>query len=215
MIPYKEQRSGAVSPQRTKRYDASTTTLDQYDQGQEWSAAYNPPSQTSPSTVHRHDGYIRPMTPRKPSVDQNIHAIYLGTDDARAQTPSPPPRTSVYNTDECPVIYRSSTTIYTKDKHNYLDGGELRTFSLQSTDDNDFRKKSTTSLHIDISNDHEILPPKRADEYQYYVRAHDKEIIRKDDDEENYVVAYEYAKSPQPQYSHDTRSYSLNRGSRK
>ena len=84
---------------------------------------------SSSSSIPPHDGFIRPLTPL-----QDQHSV------------------------EPPVIYRSSTIIYTRDKHSYPDGGELRTSSMQNTNP---LGKTSTSI--------QILPARIINEYQYQI----------------------------------------------
>ena len=115
------------------RFDTSTATINDYDQRstQPWSRIQ---INSSSSCVPPHDGFIRPLTP---------------PNDRSIITPNPA---------EPPVIYRSSTIIYTRDKHNYADGGELRTWSVQ---DHQHHTKPSTSI--------QILPARIINEFQYQV----------------------------------------------
>jgi hypothetical protein len=158
------ERSPTISSQQTQRFETSTTTLNDYDQRQQWSTNSTNGSIPSPSSIHQHDGYIRPLTPQKPSIQPDISTIEIHLDDLRGQSS---PRTSHYNSPDPPIIYRSSTIIYTRDKHNYPNGGELRTWSLQKDDNFDEDRKPSTSI--------QIHPSKIANDYPYNSRTHEDE----------------------------------------
>jgi hypothetical protein len=102
-----------LNPHRPVRFDTSTTTNDF-----QWSNGSVP----SPPAIHHHDGYIRPLTPQKSIQPDIIH------DDSHSRLPLN------YHSSEPPVVYRSSTTIYTKDKRNYGDNGRIQTWSAQEND---------------------------------------------------------------------------------
>ncbi|CAF2635310.1 unnamed protein product [Rotaria sp. Silwood2] len=189
-VHYNEYPTVKTSPKRIQRFDASTTTLNDYDQEQQWSNMFNNGSPSSHSPIHHHDGYIRPLTPQKPSLQTDTTGIRVDIDDVHDRIPSTPSRTSYCDSSEIPIIYRSSTTVYTKDKHSYIDGGELRTWSIQGTQD-----------------DHDIDLPKITNEYQYNSRIPEQERKHNDMQEEHYVVSYEY----QRQSPHDEQHYSNNR----
>ncbi|CAF0839779.1 unnamed protein product [Rotaria sp. Silwood1] len=206
-IYYNEYPSITTSPQRIKRFDASTTTLNDNDQGQQWYNTLNSGSPSSPSCIHHHDGYIRPLTPQKPSLQTDTNACRVDTDDSHGRRPLTPSRTSYYDSSEIPVIYRSSKTVYTKDKHSYVDGGELRTWSIQDNNDIDIdiNRNPSTSIQIEcICNDYDIVLPTITNEYQNNSRIHEPKINHNDVQEENYVVSYEYEK----QYPYDEQQYS-------
>jgi hypothetical protein len=92
--------------------------------------------------------------------------IHINLDDLRGQSPS---RTSYYNSTDSPIMYRSSTVIYTKDKYKYpQDSGELRTWSIQEKDDIDKNTKPSTSIKIVPSN----LTNEQEDKYAYEYEQH-------------------------------------------
>ncbi|CAF1094527.1 unnamed protein product [Rotaria sordida] len=207
-IYYNEYPSTTISPQQIQRFDVSTTTFDEYDQRQQWSNTLNSGLPSSPSSAHRHDGYIRPLTPQKPSLQTDTNTIRVDIDDPRSRTPLTPSRTSYYDSSEIPVIYRSSTTVYTKDRHNYVDGGEVRTWSIQDNNDIDINQKPSKSIQIDCThNNHDTVLPKITNEYQYNSKIREQETNRNDMQEENYIVSYEY----EQQYPYDERQYSNDR----
>jgi hypothetical protein len=98
-----------LNPHRGVRFDTSTTTNDF-----QWSHGAPP----SPPAIHHHDGYIRPLTPQK-SIQPDIIHDRLPLN---------------YHHSEPPVVYRSSTTVYTKDKRNIADSGRIQTWSVQEND---------------------------------------------------------------------------------
>jgi hypothetical protein len=176
-----------TTPQRTKRFDTSTTTLNEYEQNQPWPGPPQP-------TVQRRDDFIRPMTPQKPCVQPDVGVIHVSVDDLRGRTPSPP------------VTYRSSTTIYTRDKNNQFDNGEIRTWSAPQQD----------------RYDHQVVPPKVVetyDEYRYSPRAHeslyeqeqrvcpvDEIESQEGEEEERFEITFEYQQQHQP-YSYETQKH--------
>jgi hypothetical protein len=122
----------------------------------------------SPPSIRHHDGYIRPLTPQKPPIQPDVSVIHVDLDDLRGQ--------SFHQTSsEPPTMYRSSTVIYTKDKHNYVNGGQLRTWSLQQNDDINTNKKSSKSVQRTPSNISN----------QYTLKNYQQQ-------EENYQVDYQY-----------------------
>jgi len=217
----------AASPQRPKRFDTSTTTLNEYEQNPPWPP---PISNGSPSStsIHRHDGYIRPMTPQQPSVQPDVSVTRVDVDDFQRR--SPPPRPSRYDSPAPPPIYRSSATIYTQDKHRYVNGGEIRTWSSHENSINEdyndlYKKPPYIHIHVDYKHelqtnnyDQQVVPPKiqdNFDEYRYSPRAHEQELYEKEQkiindqeihQEERYEVSYEYEQQHQ-QYSYEARTH--------
>lgn len=151
-----EQRSpGTTSPKRVPRFDTSTTTIDDYDNRPQWTTKIHDSSSPSPASIHHHDGFIRPLTPPRSLIQPDISTIHVNLDDLRGQSPT---RTSYYQSSNTPIMYRSSATIYTKDKHNYNDGGELRTWSIQRNDDMNHNQKGAISF--------QLIPTKTSDEVE-------------------------------------------------
>lgn len=203
------------TPQK-QRFDASTTTLNDYDLGYEWPGTYLSDSSSPPLSTNRHDGYIRPLTPQKSSILTDVTPIHVDVNDSYVSTSLTPNRISYYNTNETPTIYRSSTTIYTKDKHNYLDGGEIRTWSIQDKDGLDNYKKSPTSIHIERTyNDLDSFVPTTTNDYQYSSTINQQASNQDEMQEENYIITYEYGPDNQPKILYDQRTNSNNRLSRK
>mgnify|MGYP006897547527 CR=1 FL=1 len=139
-----------TGPLQTPRFDASTSTY--YDKDQEH-RPISLPSGSISSTVdfNHHDGFIRPLTPLKPPVQPDVSVIRVGLDDLyRRSSPSSTTRQRFnYNSAEPPVMYRSSTTIYTRDKHSYPNNfGEIQTSSMKNVDD--MTRSTTQSSHINI-----------------------------------------------------------------
>jgi hypothetical protein len=133
-----------TTPKRNQRFDTSTTTSNNYDQQQQWSTNIN-----NDSSIHHHDGFIRPLTPPKSPIQPDISTIHVDLEDLRCRSPSSRPIHNNHSI-ESPIIYRSSTVIYTRDRHNYTDGGgQLRTWSIQENDNN--HQKSSTSIQIPSS----------------------------------------------------------------
>ena len=119
---------------RGQRFDTSTTTLDDYDQRHYRSEPMmNGPELTS-LTISRHDGYIRPYTPQRPSAPSEVSIIRLGVNITAVPSPAPSSRPMPYETSDSPTTYRSSTTVYARDKTHHGDAGEIRTWSSPQTD---------------------------------------------------------------------------------
>ena len=93
----------------------------------------NGPELTS-LTISRHDGYIRPYTPQKPSAPSEVSIIRLGVNITTVPSPAPSSRPMPYESSESPTTYRSSTTVYARDKTHYGDAGEIRTWSSPQKD---------------------------------------------------------------------------------
>jgi len=218
------------SPQRPQRFDTSTTTLNEYELNEPWTHPISNGSAPAISSIHAHDGYIRPMTPQKPSAQPDVTIIRVDINDLRGQSPPPPPRPSRYDSPAPPPIYRSSTTIYTQDKHRYINGGEIRTWSSHEGNINDdrndsYQKPPYTHVQVDHKHeqqtndyDHQVVPTKikdNYDEYRYSPRAHEQELYEKEQkiindqeihQEEEYEVTYEYQRQHQ-QYAYEARSH--------
>jgi hypothetical protein len=195
-------RITTTTPQRTKRFETSTTTLNEHERDPAW---VRPPKTGSPIiSTHRQDGYIRPMTPQKPSVQPDVTVIRVNADDLRGRTPSPPSRRS-------PPTYRSSTTVYTRERNNQFNNGEIRTWSSQQDD-----------VNVDHRYDHQVVPPKikeNYNEYRYSPRAHEQRHYERQqqihtahehesqgEEEERYEVSFEYELHHQ-QYSYETNKH--------
>jgi hypothetical protein len=161
------------------------------------------------------------MTPQKPYVQPDVSPVRVDVDNIRGR--SPPPRPSRYDSPDIPTTYRSSATIYTRDKHRYVDGGEIRTWSSHENNINNdsYEKPPYAHVQIDIKRepktngyDHHIVSPKIKeyyDEYRYSPRAHEQELYEKEQkiindqeilEEERYEISYEYEEQHQ-QYPYD------------
>ena len=218
------------TPPGARRFDTSTTTLNEYEDNQPWPYPTNNGSAPSTSSIHRHDGFIRPITPQKPSVQPDLSVIRVSLEDLRARSPSPPPQLSRYDSPESPAIYRSSTTVYARDKHHFVDGGEIRTWSSRDNgvtyDHNDSYKTPHTHIHVECAYerekdyyDHQVVPPPTIqdnyDEYRYSREQVpcvkpprviiDNEQENQRDEEERYEVSYELAN--QRQYSYEPQKH--------
>jgi hypothetical protein len=214
---------------RPQRFETSTATPNERDQ-RGWVSSHSINRSPSPSPPnHRHDAYIRPFTPQKPSVQPDLGIIRAGNDDFHRRSPSPPPRPSRHDS---PTIYHSEKTIYTKDKHRYVDGGEIRTWSARENGNYDDHNNPYIGVHINILEPkreepnanhyhHQVTPPPKVkdtyNEYRYSPRAHEKDLYENqhkikeiveergyDDEEERYEVSYEYEHQHE-QYSYETR----------
>ena len=160
------------------------------------------------------------MTPENPPIQPDISIIRIGIHAIRGQ--SPPPRPPRYDSPSLPTNYRSSTTIYTKDKQRYVNGGEIRTWSsyensINNNNKNDsYKKPAYTHVEVDYKReqqtndyDHQLTPPKIKDdyeEYRYSPRAHEEELYKKEQamindqeiqEEERYEISYELERNNQ------------------
>lgn len=206
--------------------------MNEYEEHQPWSRPINISTPPSPSK-QRHDGYIRPLTPQKPSVQPDVSIIRVDISDLRGRSPSPrSPRSPRYEFPEPPIIYRSSATIYTRDKHHYVDGGEIRTWSSHDTgisDDYNDSYKKPPYTHVEVNYkreqptngyDTQIVPSKSDDsfnEYRYSPRAHEQQLYEREhkiitdqeiQEEEKYEVSYEYEQQQHhQQYAYETKSH--------
>ncbi len=204
--------------------------MNEYGEHSSWPHTATTGSGPSPTT-QRHDGYIRPLTPQQPSVQPDVSIIRVDINDLRRQSPSPrSPRTPRYDYPEPPVTYRSSATIYTRDKHQYVDGGEIRTWSSHESgiaDDYNDSYRKPPYAHIQINYRatpqtnvyHQQVVPTKSDEsykeYRYSPRAHEQQLYEREhkvvtdqeiEEEEKYEVSYEYEQNHQ-QYSYETKSH--------
>jgi hypothetical protein len=170
------------------------------------------------------------MTPPSTSVQPDVSVIRININAIRGRSPSPPSRPARYDSPISSPTYRSSTTIYTKDKHRYVNGGEIRTWSSHedsTTDDHDdsYKKPPYAYVQVDYKHgqqtsdyDHQIVPLKikdNYDEYRYSPRAHEQELYEKEhqiitdqeiEEEERYEISYEIERQNQ-QYSYETRKH--------
>ncbi|CAF3505735.1 unnamed protein product [Adineta steineri] len=221
-------RTPPTNSHRLQRFETSTTTLNEFEQEQPWSQPSIYGSVPTNFPTQRYDGYIRPITPQQPYIQADITISRVDFDDAHRQPVQPQPTHQI--SPQSPT-YRSSATIYTRDKHHYVDGGEIRTWSSQenrATDDyNNSYTKPYTYIEVQGTNDrqtdyydHQIVPTKIKDtstEYRYSPRAHEQERYEKQQEkkiteithqnipveEESYEVSFEYERQHQQQYSYE------------
>lgn len=192
----------SISPIRSPRFDTSTATANPYEDKSSWSQSVNKVPEPTTSTLQRQDGYIRPLTPTQPYIQANIRITRLDGDTRIHQS--------------SPNTYRSSTTVYNQDRRQFINGGEIRTWSSQDNNiNNDYNISCTITpyphVQIDrqydkprIEYDQYIPPPKVKEiyeEYRYSPRAHEEELHVKEQktihdqeihEEEQYEVSYEY-----------------------
>ncbi|CAF1182449.1 unnamed protein product [Rotaria sordida] len=220
-----------TTPQRTRRFDTSTTTLNDYEENAP--SRCSPVKDTSTSTppISCHDGYIRPMTPQNQSVSVDISVLQRDHDDLRDATCSSPVRRSCYDSPEPPATYRSSATIYTRDRTPCFGSGEIRTWSSQengmNNNYNNSYKKPYTFVQVERTNEqrkdychHQIVPLEKQDsncEHRYSPRYVERDlygkqqqrIINNNDqemDEERYEVSYVY-EGQCPKYPYEAQRY--------
>lgn len=217
-----------TTPQQPRRYDTSTATINDYDRNEPWSTYIPKETSTSTSNLQRYDGYIRPMSPESPSVTVDVNVYHLGPDDLNRTASPPTVRVSCYESPEHTGTYRSSKTIYTRDRAR-VGSGEIRTWSSQDLDTidsrNDVCKCPYSFAHADRANDynrdiyeHQVVLPAKKDnfeEYRYSPRAHEQDCYvkpqRTNDEtdremqEERYEVSYVY--DDQNQYTYERKHY--------
>ncbi|CAF2084845.1 unnamed protein product [Rotaria magnacalcarata] len=222
--------TATATPQRRRRFETSTTTLNEYGQNEPWTQTTAKDTSTSTSNLQRYDGYIRPMSPQQPIVSVDISVMQLDADDLRG-VPSPSSvRPLRYESPERPGTYRSSKTIYTRDRQ-HVGSGEIRTWSSQDVNTNDNRpdmyKKPYSFVEAERTSEkrkdeyeHQVVPPEKKtnfDEYRYSPRAHEQNLYEKqqqilDDndhemEEERYEVSYVY--DNQNQSAYEAKKYYL------
>ena len=171
----------------THRFDASTTTF------------RGPNSQEISSPL---DGYIRPLTPSKTSAQPDVSVIHIDPHDDYRSTS----RTS----SDIPVTYRSSATIYTRDKQNFNNGGEIRTWSPRDDGNTNSNQKSSTSIFIERApTNHEVVPIKIAIDPPYKSKHYGQESGGYSELKEvSLPTGYEYERRQHQQYFYDARYYS-------
>jgi len=219
---YGQERPTSPNSTRPPRFDTSTTTSNVYETNPSWTRPATNVSESNTSTLQRHDGYIRPLTPTQPFIQANIRITRLDGDTYVPQSP--------------PSTYRSSTTVYTQDKRQVINGGEVRTWSSQENNLNNNLNISCTITpyrHVQVERqydksridyDQQIVTSKvkeNYEEYQYSPRANEQERYVKEQkiiqdqevhEEEQYEVSYEYEKNSSFQTkSHYDELYKANR----
>lgn len=189
-----------TNQQRPQRFDISTTTVHDEHQQQHWSQSKSP----STSNIH-HDGHIRPLTPDRTSQGRDAGVIRVGLNISTAHP---------YGS-ESPTIYRSSTTIYTRDKTHQVEGGEIRTWNSPSHTDttNTSGQKIPTGgtkpyveLEI-IRKPDQVVPRPEPPRYTPpRERPKDKFVDEEEEQvhEERYEIAYQYERQIE-EYSYQTR----------
>ncbi|CAF1129970.1 unnamed protein product [Rotaria sp. Silwood1] len=214
-----------TTPQRPRRFDTSTTTLNDYEENEPWSRSPAKDTSTSTCNIQRHDGYIRPMTPQNPSVSLDIDIAHRDHEDLRDASLSPIQRAPC-DSPEPPATYRSSTTVYTRGRTPCFCPGEIRTWSSQengmNNNYNDSYQKPFTFVQVERTNeqkkncyDHQTVPLEQKDTYEehrYSPRYVEQDLYEKqhhiidDNDqdmhEEQYEVSYVY-ENQHPQYTYE------------
>ena len=219
-LHYQDRPSTATSLGRPQRFEVSTTTTsDDFNQRQSWPPAPTAESLSlSTTALAPHDGYIRPLTPQKSLPSLDSHTFQSDLNDLRGRSPPAQPRLPHIIATERPATYRSSTTIYTKDKHQYVDGGEIRTWSVRENgnahDHNtDNQRRLSITIPVERTRDqhpdryeYQVVPSKVTqlrddDRYAYPAKLHDDHRRI----EEQYQATYEYDRQ---QLASDVRRYS-------
>ena len=156
--------------QRPARFDTSTTTLDDHEQRTHWSDSYG----QGPAVQPRPDGYIRPVSP-------DVGVVRIGLNILANGHAEPP---------ESPTIYRSSTTIYTRDKNHWVEHDDGRTTHVE--------KKP---LPVERREDPIVVPPK----IRYTPPIRREEHFDEDNvvQEEQYEVSYQYERQVE-EYSYES-----------
>ena len=193
-IPDFSESKSYTNPERRTRFEASTTTSDLYDQHQPWPVQYTTTHSTA--AIHRlpQDGYIRPLTPQKHYSTSESNTVHGNIESIRSRSPPAISRSIERDANDAQPTYRSSTTIYTRDKHYFVDGGEVRTWSVQENrNDDDAQKYNHSQLPVPTynENDRRSYRDERTDDHE-------------EETEDRYVIAYEYDRQ-QPQYSYEIK----------
>ncbi|CAF1194372.1 unnamed protein product [Adineta ricciae] len=180
-----------TNPYSTHRFDASTTTF----------RGLNSQETSSPL-----DGYIRPLTPSKSSVQPDVSVIHIDPQDDYRSTS----RTAHITSSDIPITYRSSATIYTRDKQNFNDGGEIRTWSPRDDGNTNSNQKSSTSIFIERAPDnHEVVPIRATIDPPYKPKLYGQESGSYSElKEASFSPGYEYERRQHQQYFYDARYYS-------
>ena len=180
-----------TNPYQTHRFEASTTTF------------RGPNSQETSSPL---DGYIRPLTPSKSSAQPDVSVIHIDPHDDYRSTS----RTSHTTSSDIPITYRSSATIYTRDKQNFNNGGEIRTWSPRDDTNTNSNQKSSTSIFIERAPDnHEIVPIRVAIDSPYKPKLYGQESGSYSELKQDSIPpGYEYERRQHQQYFYDARYYS-------
>ncbi|CAF1568573.1 unnamed protein product, partial [Adineta steineri] len=82
-LHFNERPSKRPSPQRTRRFEASTTTLNECDQDRQRLSTLRSISPPPPLSTQHHDGYIRPLPPQTSSGPTEATAICVAVDGSR------------------------------------------------------------------------------------------------------------------------------------
>lgn len=185
-----------TSPQGN-RFDASTTTFRPYSH------------RRSPSPT---DGFIRPLTPPRYLTQPDVSVLHIEPTDGYRSTS----RTSHTTSSDVPTTYRSSATIYTRDKHNFSNGGEIRTWSARdNNDDVSTSPKSSTSVFIErVPNDRPSVPLTISTTSSYKPNLFGPEIAdytEPTDNKYSPTYTYERYRQQQQQYSSGTRQFATSR----
>lgn len=187
-IPTVSQLNTSTSPTKAQRFEISTSTFESVGQQQPWPSPFA--SNRSPTNApHRsHDSYIRPLTPQYRPNSMESTTIDLHVEDNRNETHHVrPDRSNIRFEDDSQPIYRSSTMIYTSDRHQYVSGGEIRTWSI----------RENPTLEQTNRNNSTILPIIRNE-----TNHRTDELGEEEQTEDRYVIAYEYDRD-QPRYIYD------------
>lgn len=223
-----------TSTTHPQRFDTSTATADGHDHIVPWNnSSTNAPGSSSIIDT-THDGFIRPLSPDRNSVSTDVGVIRIGVNIS-----APPMLEDQYRSNqhsESPNVYRSSTTVYTRDRNNMIESGEIRTWPSPQPDLNQRHRETPIIPNILIEIDRvgyeenrephqgHIVPtknPYQIDENRYSPRANEQTYPQREDirrpisrqrdeedeiHEEHYEVSYEHGKQISKSV-YETRTY--------
>jgi hypothetical protein len=215
---------GQREPQPGRFIDASMISLEQGQRREPQPDRFVDASTTSAKINVQHDGHIRPISPARPTVVPDSGIIRVGLNISAG--PSYGPAMTSLGRDS-PTIYRSSTTIYTRDRNHHVDLGEARTWTPVQTGVNNEHAGSLRKpyVHVEIGRmPDQHVPSARIDNKRETHSQHsttDRTKQHNIDDEqeiqeEQYEVTYAYERQVD-EYSYDGGKYSdeIHRNARK
>ena len=182
------------------------------------------------------------MTPQQTTIVSNASVTRVGSNDRGVSSCTSSICPSLYDSSGPPPTYRSTTTIYTRDRHRYVDSGKIQTWHYRENNirnvHDDLSTKPYSNLQVERTSEqkkddysYQIAPSVKRDDYDEYRysprdRYENQQQITNDNDqeteeeeEEQYEVSYE-CERPYQQYSseigkHYDELYSINRYSSK
>ena len=212
--------STATTIMRPNRFDTSTETYDANGHKSNWSTSRGNAATTSPTNRFYPDGLIRPVSPGENQILSDIGLIRVGLNISAGE-----PYHGQYRSDqseESPTVYRSSTTIYTRDRNQFVDNGKIQTWTSPQVNLNTIDRETVsvgenntairTPERMETTHDQKVPPQPTNNNIHKtthatsnmvpidYAASDDEEEIH----EENYEVSYEYEREIE-QFSYEER----------